>query len=111
MEHAEGGHPPPLTVLDQLFHSFVLLTAGATADEREAALTPEELDVLMQTRRVREWLAWLEAEALFEPPAEPPTPLSPRSSASQRPRHLAFRVEKGLAPAALAIIVTSASRM
>jgi hypothetical protein len=71
LEHTEGGHPPPMTVLDQLFHSFVLLTAGATAEEREAALTAEELAELIQTRKVREWLAWLEVEGMFAPAEEP----------------------------------------
>jgi hypothetical protein len=71
LEQAEGMHPPPMTALDQLFHSFVLLSAGATAEEREAALRADELAGLMQTRKVREWLAWAEAEGIFGRAEEP----------------------------------------
>ncbi len=56
-----------MTVLDQLFHSFVLLTEGSTEDERLGALTADELEQLMNTRRVRAWMDRMEAEEMFEP--------------------------------------------
>jgi hypothetical protein len=76
LQAAEHGNAPdvmapvPMTVLDQLFHSLVLLTAGSTEDERTAALTADEFDVLMNTRRVRASMDWTGAEEMLEPPED-----------------------------------------
>jgi hypothetical protein len=76
LQAAEHGNAPdvmapvPMTVLDQLFHSLVLLTAGSTEDERTAALTADEFDVLMDTRRVRASMDWTGAEEMLEPPED-----------------------------------------
>ena len=59
--------PVPMTVLDQLFHSLVLLTEGSTEDDRRSALTVKELEELMNTRRVRTWVDRIGAEEMFEP--------------------------------------------
>jgi hypothetical protein len=74
LEQADGALAPPLTVLDQLFHSFVLLTGGASAEELAACLTAEQLAELMASRRVREWLQWLDAERLLAPSGDEAPP-------------------------------------
>jgi hypothetical protein len=49
--------PTPLLAVDQLYYSFVLLTApGDHPDELEAALPPEGVDELFRSQRVRDWL-------------------------------------------------------
>ena len=61
LAHAPGHVPTPLLAVDQLFFSFALL-AGATESASEAldaALTPEGVDELIRSQRVREWLPGL----------------------------------------------------
>jgi hypothetical protein len=59
LAHAPGYVPTPLLAVDQLFFSFTLL-AAATPDSRsedlQAALTPDQVDELFRSQRVREWL-------------------------------------------------------
>jgi hypothetical protein len=55
LAHAPGHTPTPLLAVDQLFFSFTLLTA-ADPDELEAALTPDGVDELFRSERVRDWL-------------------------------------------------------
>ena len=55
LAHAPGYVPTPLLAIDQLFFSFTLL-AGAGGEELEAALTPDQVDELFGSERVREWL-------------------------------------------------------
>ena len=58
LAHAPGHVPTPLLAVDQLFFSFTLL-AGATecpAEAVDAALTPEGVDELLRSQRVRDWL-------------------------------------------------------
>jgi hypothetical protein len=69
--------PVPMTVLDQLFHSFVLLTEGSTEEDRLAALTANGLEQLMNTRKVRAWMDRVGAEKMYEPPEGAPGEGSP----------------------------------
>jgi hypothetical protein len=55
LAHAPGHTPTPLLAADQLFFSFTLLTT-ANQDELEAALTPDGVDELFRSERVRDWL-------------------------------------------------------
>jgi hypothetical protein len=55
LAHAPGHTPTPLLAVDQLCFSFTLLTA-AGQDERDAALTPDGVDELFRSERVRDWL-------------------------------------------------------
>jgi hypothetical protein len=55
LAHAPGHTPTPLLAVDQLFFSFTLLTT-ANQDELEAALTPDGVDELFRSERVRDWL-------------------------------------------------------
>jgi hypothetical protein len=55
LAHAPGYVPTPLLAIDQLFFSFTLL-AGPGGEELEAALTPDQVDQLFRSERVREWL-------------------------------------------------------
>jgi hypothetical protein len=55
LAHAPGHTPTPLLAVDQLFFSFTLLTT-ADPDELEAALTPDGVDELFRSERVRDWL-------------------------------------------------------
>jgi hypothetical protein len=55
LAHAPGYTPTPLLAVDQLFFSFTLITT-ANQDELEAALTPNGVDELFRSERVRDWL-------------------------------------------------------
>jgi hypothetical protein len=58
LAHAPGYVPTPLLAIDQLFFSFILLAAATTdqhQEELEAALTPDQVDELLRSERVREW--------------------------------------------------------
>jgi hypothetical protein len=48
---------PPLVLFDQLQYSYLLLTDGATEEQREGLLTPRALDELLNSKRITEWLA------------------------------------------------------
>jgi hypothetical protein len=52
---APGHTPTPLLAVDQLFFSFTLLTATGEP-ELGAALSPDGVDELFRSERVREWL-------------------------------------------------------
>jgi hypothetical protein len=48
---------PPLVLFDQLQYSYLLLTDGATEEQREGVLTPRALDELLNSKRITDWLA------------------------------------------------------
>jgi hypothetical protein len=48
---------PPLVLFDQLQFSYLLLTDGATEEQREGLLTPRALAELLNSKRITDWLA------------------------------------------------------
>jgi hypothetical protein len=59
LAQAPGYTPTPLLAVDQLFFSFTLLAAASPDrhdEELEAALTPDQVDELFRSQRVRDWL-------------------------------------------------------
>ncbi len=59
LSQAPGHIPTPLLAADQLFFSFTLLASAAPDgldEEQAAALTPDQVDELFRSQRVRDWL-------------------------------------------------------
>ena len=59
LAQAPGHIPTPLLAADQLFFSFTLLASAAPDgldEEQAAALTPDQVDELFRSQRVRDWL-------------------------------------------------------
>ena len=61
LAHAPGFVPTPLLAVDQLYFSFTLLAAAtdSQSDELDAALTPDAVQELLRSERVRDWLRGL----------------------------------------------------
>jgi hypothetical protein len=57
LEHAPDVAAPPMSGIDQLFFSLLLLAGPATEDELLACLPPTDLDGLMTAEKTRNWLA------------------------------------------------------
>jgi len=65
LEHAPDVAAPPMSGIDQLFFSLLLLAGPATEDELLACLPPTDLDGIMTAKKTRDWLASMNVDELL----------------------------------------------
>jgi len=74
LAHSPTVAAPPLILVDQLLYSFMLMMGPEDDETLVTALTPEDIDAIFTSARVREWLAGFGAAG---PPSTPPPKTSP----------------------------------
>jgi hypothetical protein len=79
LAHSPTMAAPPLILVDQLLYSFMLMMGPEDDEALVTALTPEDIDAIFTSDRVREWLASFGATGPPTMPTQAPRTRGPQT--------------------------------